>query len=76
MASARALVNKPALILANEPTGNLDSASTTEIISIFLKLNQDGITVVMVTHEMDIAQQTQRIIRLLDGKVISDEKVA
>jgi putative ABC transport system ATP-binding protein len=76
VAIARALVNNPALILADEPTGNLDSASTTEIISLFLKLNQDGITVVMVTHEMDIAQQTQRIIRLLDGKVISDEKVA
>ena len=75
VAIARALVNNPALILADEPTGNLDSASTAEIISLFLKLNQDGITVVMVTHEMDIAQQTQRIIRLLDGKVISDEKV-
>ncbi len=75
VAIARALVNNPALILADEPTGNLDSASTAEIISLFLKLNQDGITVIMVTHEMDIAQQTQRIIRLLDGKVISDEKV-
>ncbi|HEX74673.1 MAG TPA: ABC transporter ATP-binding protein [Dehalococcoidia bacterium] len=76
VAIARALVNNPALILADEPTGNLDSASTAEIISIFRQLNQDGITVVMVTHEMDIAEQTQRIIRLLDGKVISDEKVA
>ena len=75
VAIARALVNNPALILADEPTGNLDSASTAEIISLFLKLNQDGITVVMVTHEVDIANQTQRIIRLLDGKVISDEKV-
>ncbi len=75
VAIARALVNNPALILADEPTGNLDSAATAEIISIFRKLNQDGITVIMVTHEMDIAEQTQRIIRLLDGKVISDEKV-
>ncbi len=75
VAIARALVNNPALILADEPTGNLDSASTAEIVSIFQQLNRDGITVVIVTHEMDIAEQSQRIIRLLDGKVISDEKV-
>lgn len=75
VAIARALVNNPSLILADEPTGNLDSASTAEIISIFRRLNQEGITVVMVTHEADIASQTQRIIRLLDGKIISDEKV-
>jgi putative ABC transport system ATP-binding protein len=75
VAIARALVNNPALILADEPTGNLDSASTAEIISIFRELNRDGITVVMVTHEADIAAQTQRIIRLHDGKIVSDEKV-
>jgi len=75
VAIARALVNNPALILADEPTGNLDSSSTAEIVSIFCQLNRDGITVVLVTHEADIANQTQRIIRLLDGKVISDEKV-
>ena len=75
VAIARALVNNPAIILADEPTGNLDSAVTAEIISIFRQLNQDGITVVIVTHEMDIASQTQRIIRLYDGKVASDEKV-
>jgi len=75
VAIARALVNNPALILADEPTGNLDTVATGEIVSIFRQLNQDGITVVIVTHEMDIAEQTQRIIRLLDGKVISDEKV-
>jgi len=75
VAIARALVNNPSLILADEPTGNLDSVATAEIVSIFCKLHQEGITVVLVTHEMDIANQTQRIIRLLDGKVISDEKV-
>ncbi len=75
VAIARALVNNPAVILADEPTGNLDTVATGEIISIFCQLNRDGITVVLVTHEMDIANQTQRIIRLLDGKIISDEKV-
>ncbi len=75
VAIARALVNDPTLILADEPTGNLDSAVTAEIISIFKQLNGDGITVIMVTHEMDIASQARRIIRLLDGKIVSDEKV-
>ena len=75
VAIARALVNSPDLILADEPTGNLDSVSTDQIISVFRNLNEEGITVVLVTHEMDIAEQTQRIIRLYDGKIISDEKV-
>jgi putative ABC transport system ATP-binding protein len=75
VAIARALVNNPSLILADEPTGNLDSASTKEIISIFRQLHKDGITVVIVTHEPDIAQQTQRTIRLLDGKVASDGRM-
>jgi putative ABC transport system ATP-binding protein len=75
VAIARALVNNPSLILADEPTGNLDSASTKEIISIFRQLHEDGITVVIVTHEPDIAQQTQRTIRLLDGKVASDGRM-
>ena len=74
VAIARALVNSPSLILADEPTGNLDSASTKEIISIFKELHKDGITVVIVTHEAEIAQQTQRIIRLHDGKIASDGK--
>jgi len=71
VAIARALVSSPALILADEPTGNLDSRTTTEIISMFRQLNQEGITVVMVTHEADIASQAQRIIRLHDGEIVS-----
>ena len=70
VAIARALVNKPALILADEPTGNLDSVSTGEIVKLFHGLHEDGITVIMVTHEMDIAEQTERTIRLHDGKVV------
>jgi putative ABC transport system ATP-binding protein len=76
VAIARALVNNPDIILADEPTGNLDSVTTDQIITLFRQLNQDGITVVLVTHEMDIAEQTRRIIRLYDGKTTSDEKVA
>ncbi len=75
VAIARALINNPDVILADEPTGNLDSVSSDQIVSIFRNLNKDGITVVLVTHEMDIARQTRRIIRLYDGKVVSDEKV-
>jgi putative ABC transport system ATP-binding protein len=71
VAIARALVNNPALILADEPTGNLDSVSTAEIISIFRQLNREGITVIIVTHEADIAAQTQRVITLSDGEIIS-----
>jgi len=71
VAIARALVNNPSLILADEPTGNLDSHSTAEIISIFQELNRDGITVIIVTHEADIASQTQRTIRLSDGEIVS-----
>ena len=75
VAIARALVNAPSIILADEPTGNLDSKATAEIISIFCRLNQEGITVVMVTHEMDIAERAKRIIRLLDGQIVEDKKV-
>ena len=75
VAIARALVTGPSLILADEPTGNLDSRSANEIISLFCRLNLEGITIILVTHEMDIAHEAKRIIRLLDGRLISDEKV-
>jgi len=75
VAIARALVNNPGILLADEPTGNLDSKSTFEIIDIFQKLNDEGATIVMVTHEPDVAQYTKRIVTFKDGKAISDELV-
>ena len=69
VAIARALVNNPQIILADEPTGNLDSVATAEIISIFRQLNRDGITLVVITHEVDIAGQAQRTIHMLDGRI-------
>lgn len=69
VAIARALVNNPQIILADEPTGNLDSVATAEIISIFTQLNRDGITLVVITHEVDIAGQAQRTIHMLDGRI-------
>jgi putative ABC transport system ATP-binding protein len=73
VAIARALVNNPSLILADEPTGNLDSKSTLEIMSIFRSLHQDGKTVIIITHEADIAAQAQRTIRLYDGRIAESE---
>lgn len=71
VAIARALINNPALILADEPTGELDTHSSAEIMSIFRELHQEGITIMLITHEADIAAQTQRIIRIQDGRIIS-----
>jgi len=71
VAIARALVNDPSLIIADEPTGNLDSVSSADIMSIFHSLNNEGITIIMVTHEMDIAAQNKRTIRMQDGRIIS-----
>ena len=73
VAIARALVNNPAIIMADEPTGNLDTKSSYEILDIFKAMNDEGKTIVMVTHEPDIAQQTKRILVMRDGKLGSDE---
>lgn len=75
VAIARSLVNQPALILADEPTGNLDSQTSIEIMGVFQKLNAQGITIVMVTHELDIASYCKRNIILRDGKIVSDVAV-
>ena len=75
VAIARALVNRPALLLADEPTGNLDSQTSIEIMGVFQKLNQQGITLVMVTHELDVARFTKRMVILRDGKIVTDEAV-
>jgi putative ABC transport system ATP-binding protein len=75
VAVARALANQPALLLADEPTGNLDSRTSIEIMGVFQKLNDQGITIVMVTHELDVAQYTKRMIVMRDGKVVGDSPV-
>jgi putative ABC transport system ATP-binding protein len=74
VAVARALVTNPALILADEPTGNLDSHSTEDVLRIFAGLNEEGRTVVLITHEPDVAAQAKRVIRLSDGEVVDDQR--
>jgi putative ABC transport system ATP-binding protein len=76
VAIARALVNQPALLLADEPTGNLDSQTSIEIMGVFQKLNDEGMTIVMVTHELDIAQYTKRMVVMRDGRIVTDTPVA
>ena len=75
VAIARALVNNPSIILADEPTGNLDSATSSEIMALFDNLYERGNTIILVTHEHDIASHAHRVIRLLDGQIASDEPV-
>jgi putative ABC transport system ATP-binding protein len=75
VAIARALVNHPSLLLADEPTGNLDSQTSIEIMGVFQKLNDQGITIIMVTHELDIARYTKRTVILRDGKIVTDDAV-
>ena len=76
VAIARSLANQPSLLLADEPTGNLDSRTSIEIMGVFQKLNEQGITIVMVTHELDVAHYTKRMVVMRDGKVVNDSLVA
>mgnify|MGYP001828593324 CR=1 FL=1 len=76
VALARALVNRPSILLADEPTGNLDSRTSGEMMVLFDELNAAGNTIVLVTHEEDIAAHARRVVRLLDGRVVSDRSVA
>ena len=75
VAIARALVNHPPLLLADEPTGNLDSRSGVEILNILTGLNEQGVTIMIVTHDKDVAARCKRIINLKDGQIISDQVV-
>ena len=74
VAVARAIVTNPSLILADEPTGNLDSHSTEDVLRIFARLNEEGRTVVLITHEPDVAEQSKRVIRLSDGEIVEDRR--
>jgi len=75
VAIARAIVTRPSLLLADEPTGNLDSRTSVEVMALFQELNDEGVTILIVTHEPDIASYTKRIVELRDGRVIRDEPV-
>ena len=75
VAIARALVNKPAIILADEPTGNLDSVTGQEIMSLFHDLNKEGVTLIIVTHEDEIAKQAKRVIHMKEGRIVKDQMV-
>jgi len=75
VAVARALVNRPSILLADEPTGNLDSRTSVEIMGVFQDLNDKGLTIVMVTHEHDIAEFAKRVLVFRDGKIRKDEPV-
>ncbi len=74
VAVARAIVTNPSLILADEPTGNLDSHATEDVLRIFAGLNEEGRTVVLITHEPDVAEQSKRIVRLTDGEIVEDRR--
>ena len=73
VAIARALINQPRLLLADEPTGNLDSHTSEEVMALFESLNQEGITIILVTHEADIARHAKRQVRFFDGRIVSDQ---
>ena len=75
VAIARALVTSPALVLADEPTGNLDSRTTIEVMALFQELNQEGVTIVLVTHEPEVAIYAKRVVEVRDGRIIRDEPV-
>jgi putative ABC transport system ATP-binding protein len=75
VAIARALINEPAILLADEPTGNLDTTTSEQVMEIFQHLNEEGISVVLITHEMDIAQHAKRVVMLRDGEIVTDRLI-
>src|SRR6185436_9222171 len=75
VAIARALVTSPALVLADEPTGNLDSRTTVEVMALFQELNEEGVTIVIVTHEPEVAAYAKRVVEMRDGRILRDEPV-